>query len=161
MKPEQTIVNTLAKLKVPEKAYPWIVAQAAHESAGFKSKLFKLNFNAFGMKLPKRRPTTATGPGIQPPSSEGATPYAAYKSLEDSVADLNIWLQYNKIPWTKINSESDYAGFLFKKGYFGDTFDNYLKGLRYWMSRIKIPKPVIIGLPVLLLGALALYILSK
>ena len=165
MKPEQIIVNTLAKLKIPVKAFPWIIGQSAHETATkkgpFTSPVFISNNNLFGMKYPRRRKTTAISPGTLPPSGEGPTPYAKYKNLEDSVADLVLWLRYNRIAWEDINSEQEYASFLFRKGYFGDTLQTYIKGIRYWISKIKIPQPIIIGVPVFILGAMLLYILSK
>ncbi len=36
-----------------------ILAQAAHETGGFRSDIYRENRNLFGMKLPSHRPTTA------------------------------------------------------------------------------------------------------
>lgn len=56
-----------------------ILAQSALETANFTSRRIVEDNNAFGMKMPAVRPTTATG--------SGAGGFAAYASLEDSVLD--------------------------------------------------------------------------
>jgi uncharacterized FlgJ-related protein len=67
--------------------FPDIVfAQAVIESGNFKSKLTKVNNNIFGMRLPKRRETTAIG--------ESKSGYAIYCSWIDSVKDYLHWQNY-------------------------------------------------------------------
>lgn len=57
-------------------------AQAVLESGYFKSKLTKTNSNLFGMRLPKKRPTTATG------EIRG---FSVYESWHDSVEDYKLY----------------------------------------------------------------------
>lgn len=67
--------------------FPDIVfAQAVIESGNFTSKLTKVNNNIFGMRLPKRRETTAIG--------KGKSGYAIYCSWVDSVKDYLHWQNY-------------------------------------------------------------------
>lgn len=67
--------------------FPDIVfAQAVIESGNFTSKLTKVNNNIFGMRLPKRRETTAVG--------ESKSGYAIYCSWIDSVKDYLHWQNY-------------------------------------------------------------------
>lgn len=57
-------------------------AQAVIESGYFKSKLTKTNSNLFGMRLPKKRPTTATG------EIRG---FSVYESWHGSVEDYKLY----------------------------------------------------------------------
>lgn len=67
--------------------FPDIVfAQAVIESGNFTSKLTKVNNNIFGMRLPRRRETTAIG--------ESKSGYAIYCSWIDSVKDYLHWQNY-------------------------------------------------------------------
>ena len=50
--------------------------------------------NAFGMLHPSKRKTTSTGSR----ELSGGYKSAVYKSVWDSVADVFLWLEYNKIP---------------------------------------------------------------
>ena len=97
-----------------------ITAQAAHETGNFTSSIFRYNNNCFGMKLPKTRKTLATG------ESRG---HAVYNSVFDSVGDFWLWYQYVNLPhyWKDIET---YIGALKMKGYFEDSQDNYLKGVK-------------------------------
>lgn len=62
-----------------------VFAQAILESGHFRSKLFKTNNNLFGMRLPKKRETTAVGKNLG---------YARYKSWNESVKDYALYQQF-------------------------------------------------------------------
>jgi uncharacterized FlgJ-related protein len=65
--------------------YPHIVlAQAKLESGEFKSKMFRENWNLFGMKLARQRVTTALG------EQNG---HAVYRDWVDCVYDYGMWSQ--------------------------------------------------------------------
>jgi len=108
-----------------------ITAQATHESGNFKSNVFLTDNNLFGMKMPNKRSKQF----IERASkiimrSEGTAPYAHYSSIQNSVKDLILgWHLYNKTNWDKIKSPADYATYLKSKGYYGDTYSNYLTAL--------------------------------
>ena len=68
----------LAEIKYPDIA----MAQAILESGHFKSNIAKQNNNFFGMRLAKKRNTTAVG------QKSG---YAIYLSWRHSVRDYKIW----------------------------------------------------------------------
>jgi uncharacterized FlgJ-related protein len=70
-----------AGIKYPDIA----LAQAILESGHFKSKLAKHNNNLFGMRMPKKRETTAVGTRYG---------YARYLSWKDSVEDYKLWQDY-------------------------------------------------------------------
>lgn len=63
--------------------YPDIaLAQARLETGNFTSRIFRENKNMFGMKLPRKRKTTAIGEHNN---------HAKYSSWLQSVADYKIW----------------------------------------------------------------------
>ncbi len=72
---------------LPEQHIDEIVSHARRESGNFNSRLFRQQHNAFGMRLAKRRTTTALG------AKRG---YATYQAWYDSVYDY--WLWYKKKP---------------------------------------------------------------
>jgi hypothetical protein len=77
--------------------YPHIVlAQAKLESGDFKSKMFKQNFNMFGMKLARQRITTALG------EKSG---HAYYRDWIDCVHDYGM---YQSAIMCNVNNEVEY-----------------------------------------------------
>lgn len=62
----------------------FIACQSSLETAEFKSAIYRENMNLFGMKMPKKRVTTAVK------ESRG---HAAYASYFSSVFDYLLWLQ--------------------------------------------------------------------
>lgn len=81
--------------------FPHIVyAQARLESGNFNSEIFKTNNNLFGMKLAKKRPTTAKGTELN---------HAFYESWQESVVDYGFFqAQY----LSDIKTESAYLEYL-------------------------------------------------
>lgn len=72
---------------LPTEHIDQIFTHARRESGNFKSVLFRKQNNAFGMRLPKRRTTTAVA------RERG---YALYENWYDSVYDY--WLWYKNKP---------------------------------------------------------------
>lgn len=81
----------------PEPYLDDIISHARRESGNFKSKLFREQNNAFGMRLARRRTTTAKG------VRHG---YAVYHAWYDSVWDY--WLWYERKPIAKHQSWASY-----------------------------------------------------
>jgi len=79
--------KALGTTGLPLKHIDEIYNHARRESGNFKSKVFRENNNAFGMRLPRRRTTTAVG------RNRG---YAIYDNWYDSVYDY--WLWYDNKP---------------------------------------------------------------
>lgn len=97
-----------------------VVAQARHESGNFTSPIFEENWNPFGMKRPRLRKTTAIG------SNRG---HAVYPSLSDAVLDYVFYLRARQIPFD-IESVSEFVIVIKNKGYFEDSYRNYVRGVR-------------------------------
>ena len=79
--------EALKQAGLPERHIDDIYDHARRESGNFKSRLFVQQNNAFGMRLAKRRTTTAAG------AKRG---YAKYQAWYDSVYDY--WLWYERKP---------------------------------------------------------------
>jgi len=154
---EKIIVDTL-RGKVPDRAIPWIVGQSAHETAGWKSNVFKRNNNAFGMVHPRRRQTTSLGPGpARQPGSEGGSAYASYSDVAQSTEDLVLWLKYNKINWDNINTAEDYVKWIKSKNYFTAPLEKYTNSVLKWIKQLNTKVPVavpMVGISLLLIAVL-------
>lgn len=101
-----------------------ILAQASHETGKFTSKFFLNNKNLFGMGQPMIRPTKSIG---KSGNHEGQC-MAVFKSYADSIDDLLLWLEYNKL--TPTSDPLTYAQRLKDKKYYSDTVQNYYTALK-------------------------------
>jgi hypothetical protein len=99
----ETFKEALVVAGLPKSHVEQIYKHARSESGNFKSKVFRENNNAFGMRLPKRRTTTAIG------KNRG---YAIYKDWYDSVYDY--WLWYERKP---IASNQSWGTYLRSRNY--------------------------------------------
>lgn len=100
----------------------FILAQAGHETGGFKSKIYLENNNCFGMKLARVRETTAQGERYG---------HAYYKTVSDSVKDFTIYYRIFKYR-TVYLTIADYVKALKKNGYFEANETAYLLGCIYF-----------------------------
>lgn len=106
----------------------WITAQAKHETDNFKSNLY-LNYNSlFGMKVPSRRRFDGS---IGPIAPDGGR-YASYDSKAQSAKDYLNLLRYNRFP-TNIANVETFVRRLKDDGYYTDSYENYLNGLKRFL----------------------------
>ena len=68
--------NYLLAIGVPEHFAKMLIAQAAHETGGFRSRIYLQNNNLFGMRMPRIRKTVAV---------RELDTYAYYNSSFDSL----------------------------------------------------------------------------
>ena len=114
------VINEI-NIKHPEVVF----AHAVIESRHFKSPLFINKNNLFGMKVPKKRETTAV--------NKGNKGYAKYHSWDSSVDDYLLWQKFtlkNKNELTKTQYLS-----LLGKIYAKDK--NYITSLKRVMNKHK------------------------
>ncbi len=88
-----------------------VLAQARLETGNFTSPIFKENHNLFGMKVAKKRPTTAIGVNRN---------HAQYKNWKDSVIDYALFQSYaiSKLPQ---DTHKDYRDYIQK--FYSETSD--------------------------------------
>jgi hypothetical protein len=105
-----------------------LTAQAMHETGMFKDNKYTVGCNAFGMKYPEKRETFATG---QAPNG-----YAIFDSVDDSVKDLIMWLEYNGLPVEYITTD-EFAQQIRDKGYYTAPFVTYASALRKHYKKLE------------------------
>jgi len=129
-----------------------LLAQAANESAGFKSVLSKDEFNFGGVKYQKTFSKSATASkGHSAPAKENngkRTSYDSYKSIDDFIvhwpvrAHLNEMKFKNKIgPPLDATDFKDYAHRLKLNHYYQETEEKYLAFLLSWDKTIRKELP--------------------
>jgi len=99
-----------------------IIAQAAFETGNFTSNIYKKNNNLFGMKLPEKRVTTATGEKYG---------HAIYDTVFSSIQDYKYYYQEFGLP-VGFNTIRDFVEELKEKGYFEAETEHYIKGVEYY-----------------------------
>jgi hypothetical protein len=121
------ISNYLRDQGMNENLTKWMTAQAAHETGGFSSSIYKSNNNVYGMKYAGQ--ITAQG------EKNG---YANYTTVKNSVIDFVKW--YNRrrrnllsLPLV-IFSIEDYVRFLKNNNYFEASEIEYLTGCKYFYN---------------------------
>jgi hypothetical protein len=104
-------------------------SQAAFETAGFTSKIFRLNNNAFGMK-----------DAGQPLSLGEKNGYAYYNSISGSVSDFARWYRAKRnyifsFPLV-IDSLDKYVTFMKNNNYFEADRDSYFYGTQFYYNKL-------------------------
>ena len=102
---------------------PFIIAQSKVESANYSSNLFERSNNAFGMKNANQR--SQLGYAVAGDS------YRHYDSLEQSIQDFILWLDYTKFPL--VNDVNSYARALKDRNYFESSQSDYINALNSWI----------------------------
>jgi len=107
----------------------FVVSQAAHETNGFTSSVFKRANNLFGMNYYVGQSFSVGKFGV----------YAVYANVEDSVLGFKDWTDRH-VPilgfLSPRNTLSQWVRYLKVNNYFTDTEENYLKGCEYWHKKI-------------------------
>lgn len=127
------IFNTLVSNGVDTLSAKIFVAQAHHESGGFKSTLTREHNNIFAILHDKHRTTTSIGPYGK---AEGRSGYASYLSIEDATIDFIIFLKHWGVS-IKQTSITKYSYALknlkspkgHKRMYYTDNVKNYIKSV--------------------------------
>lgn len=174
---DQQIFNTARTLGFSPVAAKFVVAQARYESADYSSNVFKKNNNLFGMKYAGQPLATK---GTPAPKSEQACNlqcngdfYSAYASPAKAIEDLitrNYKLTRGGVSFEQLanaTTPEQYAQMLKARKYYGVTAEQYARGLRAKLLRIRVMEFVeqnktmlIFGAGLVLLGA-GLLVLSK
>lgn len=135
------ILNALINAGVNASVIPFLMAQIAHETAGFKSRVLKTDNNASGiMFINKPLKQKNAVRGSKYPANEGKYFYARFATLNDWAKDYLRIL--GKTPQTAI-SLTDFAQKLRNRGYYTDPVNVYAKGLIFWAKQINkiLPTP--------------------
>lgn len=107
-------------IKYPEIAF----SQALFESAHFKSNLYRINKNLYGMTITQKRPTNAVG------RRHG---YLVYNDWTDSVEDYKTW--QDNLPDNVLQSRQSYYHYLQRTYSETHTYTKKIKGIvKYYQN---------------------------
>jgi hypothetical protein len=166
MSNEEIIFNTVKERGYSDTLANLLIAQAKHETGNFKSNAFIKFNNAFGYK---RYAGSKWQIGSGNISTEGNA-YAAYDQLSDSVNEVLDWLKRRqnegKLVISQLTTPEAYALALKNSGYFGASVNEYIQGLKFFLTNFTSTVKDIVKknkfnlLTIVLLGT-AIYYLSK
>lgn len=104
-----------------------LIAQAKHETGNFSSDLFYKANNAFGMKVPTIRKWLGNGS-----ITLGNETFSTYSSPTMSAKDMVEYLR--NMNYKTYYTPQQYVFALKNKGYFTDSYSNYLNGILSWLN---------------------------
>jgi hypothetical protein len=130
--PNEEIFNAALSSGLDSTMAKLLVAQAIHETGGFKSRLYRRGNNAFGMMVSKKD-TLKVGSM----AAEGRPGYAKYESLEESTKAV-IGLLTRKGCSFKFKSPHQYASWLKSVRYYEDSVSNYSNALNVHYKKVVI-----------------------
>lgn len=113
--------------------FPYIEAQAKHETDNYSSPVYKADHNFFGMAWTNGKRGQVATKGSPFPKSEGEYFYAHFSTDASSVVDLLKWFEYKNFP-VKVGSAAEYVRELKKHGYFTADETAYLNRINYWLK---------------------------
>jgi hypothetical protein len=124
--PEKAIKKAFSGSKY-ESLIPFIQAQAKHETGNFTSSIFVNSKNMFGMGVPEKRNSLRSGVFV----AKDGVQYSKFDSVLDSAKDFRLYLENQNFPIPK--TEQAYVWELKRRGYFTDSYLNYLLGLQRFL----------------------------
>ncbi len=137
-----------------------LVAQARHETGNFTSTHFIKSNNAFGYSY---NANSVWQTGQKGGIADNAQAVGVYKTIEDSTREVVDWIfrrvKEGKFPQdlNSIATPEQYATYLKNAGYYGDTVENYTRGLIRYFADL----PPTAGFGMLLLTAIVFYIFYR
>ena len=106
-----------------------VAAVSRHETGNYTSHVFKTLNNMFGMRFPRIRQTTAL--------YESDSKYSVYADPSDSVRDMVLYLDARRFP-ADIDTAFDLVTEMKERGYFEDSFENYLRGVERALPNVAV-----------------------
>ena len=110
--------------------FPYIIAQAKLESGNFKSKVYLIDHNYFGIKFINSPLQKNATKGLLSPEGNH---YAHFNSDVDSLVDLLRIFEVKKMP-VFVRDGNEYAQRLQERGYFTAGLEQYQKNINYWLN---------------------------
>ena len=122
---------------LPERLAQLLVEQSAHETNGWTSNFFVHGNACFGYSCV---PGSKWQSGCSASNADNGAKVGYYNSVEDSTQEVVDWIyrrvKDGKFPsdLTTITTSDQYASLLKNAGYYGDTEENYVTGLKKWAN---------------------------
>lgn len=107
----------------------WVLAQWAHETGGFQSELC-INYNNYaGLTQYEQN---------ECPQPDGDMYYMTFFTAKDFAEYFGIYLSYYRSDGIyQCTTLEEYIACLKRGGYFGDSYENYLEGVKRWLAIIQ------------------------
>jgi Mannosyl-glycoprotein endo-beta-N-acetylglucosaminidase. len=105
-----------------------IAAVSRHETGNYTSPVFKTLNNLFGMRFPRVRKTTAL--------YESDSQYSVYTGPLASAIDMVYYLDARRYPRDFVHV-ADLVQAMKDKGYFEDSYENYLRGVKRALPKVE------------------------
>ena len=146
---QQALVMALNNIGADPKKLPLLMRQAAHESAGFNSRVSSVN-NLTGIKWsPKSAIKGEFDSGIRSPEGNNYSAFTDYNAWAKRY--VQIINRGTKKP-LEATTVQDFAARLKANGYFTSTLESYTNGLLSWGPQIdKLAAPITVSAVVVLL----------
>lgn len=131
--------------KVPANILPFIVAQVAHETADFNSRLLYDHNNATGITFankPKMQKNAVKG---RPLPEAPQYNYARFDTLNDWAVDYLRLINKGKNKPLAALTVDDYIVRLKANNFFTDTIERYTAGVKKYLKKYSKLKPVVTG----------------
>jgi hypothetical protein len=137
----QDFANIFSGLGVPANKVAWLVAQVAHETADFKSKLLYDHNNASGIVFTGRKTQKNATKGRPLPEAPQYN-YAMFATIKDWAIDYLRVLNLRNKP-IAANTPDEFINRLKANGYFTANIDAYKKSfLKYLAKYGKVAAPI-------------------
>jgi hypothetical protein len=105
-----------------------LMALALFETGNFKNSLSGEDaFNAWSMKKPARRPETSVGVYELKKGPNVLVRWQKYESYEQAIADLILWIRYNRGDINRFYTIKQFSDFLYAKNFSREA--GYAEGL--------------------------------
>ncbi len=105
-----------------------VTAHAMHESGVFSSRVFLEDNNAFGMKMPEKRETTAL--------TQDDKGFAVFDDVGSSIDDLKLWFDSHNESM-EIDRPAAYAAKIREYEYYTDSYASYAASMKIHFESIK------------------------
>jgi flagellum-specific peptidoglycan hydrolase FlgJ len=129
----QAAADSLIDAGVSAYFIPLAIAQLAHETAGFTSRVSEANNNLSGIKYINKPYQVNASKGLLSPEGNY---YAKYDSIKDWAVDYVRILSRGARPIDAANI-TDLSNRLKQNGYYNDTVTNYTAGLLSWQGKFE------------------------
>lgn len=129
----KVIIRAISLFSKYRALFPYMEAQARHETNDFKSRVYQIDHNLYGMKFTDGRRGQVAERGLMSPEGNN---YARYSSDSASVVDLCKWFDYTGFP-VSVASAEQYVTELQARNYYGKTEAAkaiYLAGVKKYMK---------------------------
>lgn len=146
---------------VPDNILPFIVAQVAHETADFKSKLLYDHNNATGITFANNKQRQKNATKGRPLPEDPRYNYAKFDSIKDWAVDYIRLINRGQNKPLNALTVDEYIERLKANNFFTATVESYKAGVKRYLKKYENIKPTKEGAGLLLLLIGAAFLLLK